>query len=143
MESKNTPAFSIECLDHVALRVANIERSRQWYESVLGLTYYRLEEWGTIPVFLLAGTTGIALFPADPKTAAPDKDSKHIKLDHFAFRLSRHDFKKARERYESLDISYDFQDHHYFQSIYTRDPDGHIVELTTLVVEPSSFYRTV
>jgi len=143
MESKKTPAFSIECLDHVALRVADIERSRQWYESVLGLTYYQMEQWGEIPVFMLAGSTGIALFPADPETAPPDVNLKHIKIDHFAFRVSNEDFTRAQKHYQSLGISYDFQDHHYFHSIYTRDPDGHIVELTTLVVEATAFYKTI
>ena len=142
MESKKAPAFVIECLDHVALRVADINLSRQWYESVLGLTSYQLEKWGEIPVFLMAGTTGIALFPANLKSPQPNRDSKHIKLDHFAFRLSNEDFANAREHYESLGISYEFQDHHYFHSIYTRDPDGHNVELTTLVVEVLPFYNT-
>ncbi len=143
MESNNPHAFNIECLDHVAVRVTDMERSRQWYESVLGLTYYQLEEWGAIPVFLLAGTTGIALFPADPNTTTPDRNSRHVKLDHFAFRLSNEDFNKAREHYNSLGISYEFQDHHYFHSIYTHDPDGHIVELTTLLASPSKFYHSV
>ena len=132
--------FKIECLDHVALRVSNLQESRQWYERVLGLKSYQKEEWGNVPVFMLAGTTGIALFPADNKLERPDPELKTVKIDHFAFRLLRADFHQARKRYEDLGLRYSFQDHHYFHSIYTRDPDGHIVELTTLVVEPSDFY---
>jgi len=37
-------------------------------------------------------------------------------------------------------LDFTVQDHHYFHSIYTRDPDGHVVELTTIVVEEDSFY---
>ena len=133
--------FKIECLDHVALRVKNMEESRQWYEMVLGLKSYQKEEWGDVPIFLLAGTTGIALFPADEQLPRPNPDLKHVKIDHFAFRLDKKDFDQARLRYEQLGLKYHFQDHHYFHSIYTRDPDGHIVELTSLVVDPAEFYQ--
>ena len=139
-EEGTNSSFKIECLDHVALRVSSLQKSRQWYEKVLGLKSYQKAEWGEIPIFLLAGTTGIALFPADRELEKPDQDLKQIKIDHFAFRLGRQDFEQARIRYEQIGLKYQFQDHHYFHSIYTRDPDGHVVELTTLVVDPSEFY---
>lgn len=142
-EELNSPSFKIECLDHVAIRVHDMEISRQWYERVLGLTSYRKDQWGDVPVFLLAGTTGIALFPANSDLQSPDPKLKQIKIDHFAFRLGHEDFKLARQRYEKVGLDYQFQDHHYFHSIYTSDPDGHIVELTTLVVHPSEFYSTL
>ena len=36
---------------------------------------------------------------------------------------------------------FEFQDHFYFHSIYTKDPDGHTVELTTIVISEESFYK--
>ena len=56
--------FSIDYLDHVAIRVKNIDASARWYENVLGLTRKEVPEWGDYPIFLLTGKTGIALFPA-------------------------------------------------------------------------------
>jgi catechol 2,3-dioxygenase-like lactoylglutathione lyase family enzyme len=46
--------IKIEFLDHVAIRVADIEASAKWYEKVLGLKRYQLPEWGDFPIFLLS-----------------------------------------------------------------------------------------
>lgn len=133
--------FEIECLDHIAIRVKDMEASAKWYEKVLGLKRYEVKEWGPFPIFLLAGRTGIALFPASTDDPLLDPNSKNVKIDHFAFSVTKDNFAKARKKYEDLGISYNLQDHHHFHSIYTTDPDGHIVELTTLVVDPESFYQ--
>lgn len=132
--------FKIDFLDHVAIRVKDLEVSARWYEEVLGLKRYQPAQWRPFPIFLLAGKTGIALFPAKMEDQALDPSSKHVKIDHFAFQLSPEDFAKARTHYTQLGLAYDFQDHHYFHSLYTQDPDGHTVELTTLVVAEEDFY---
>jgi len=133
--------LEIEFLDHVALRVQDLEASVAWYQKVLGLKRYQLPEWGEFPIFLLSGKSGIALFPAkldDPKV---NPQSKNIKIDHFAFHVTRDNFYKAEQRYTELNLDFDVQDHHYFDSIYTKDPDGHTVELTTLKVNQNEFYK--
>jgi len=50
--------------------------------------------------------------------------------------------RKATEnsQFNELGIAFDFQDHHYFHSIYIKDPDNNTVELTTIVVDPATFY---
>lgn len=132
--------FTIDYLDHVAIRVKDLEVSASWYEKVLGLKRKEIPEWGAYPIFLLAGRTGIALFPATLEDAALDPMSKNVKIDHFAFHVSEENFAKARKKYNTLQLAYTFTDHFHFHSIYTKDPDGHTVELTTIVVEPTSFY---
>lgn len=133
--------IAIEFLDHVAIRVADVEASAKWYCEVLGLKRYHLPEWGDFPIFLLSGKSGIALFPANATEPAQDPNSKGVKIDHFAFHVTRVNFEKAQRRYFDLNLEFNLQNHHYFQSIYTKDPDGHTVELTTLMVKEEDFYK--
>ncbi|WP_299209522.1 VOC family protein [uncultured Dokdonia sp.] len=132
--------FIIDHLDHVAIRVKDIEVSASWYEKTLGLKRKIVPEWGAYPIFLLAGKAGVALFPATIEDPMVDPTSKNSKIDHFAFHVSAENFIKARKKYEALQLDYIFTDHHYFHSIYTKDPDGHTVELTTIVVDATAFY---
>lgn len=129
-------------LDHVAIRVADMDRSINWYENVLGLKKYQLPEWGPFPIFMFTGKTGVALFPANLDHPKLDPGSRNIKIDHFAFHVTNENFEKAKIRYKELGLEFNIQDHHYFHSIYTRDPDGHVVELTTLMVDADSFYTS-
>jgi catechol 2,3-dioxygenase-like lactoylglutathione lyase family enzyme len=132
--------FKINSLDHVAIRVRDIEKSAEWYKETLGLKKYQLDEWGDYPIFMLAGKSGIALFPAGNNQPATDHSINTVKIDHFAFNVSTTAFEEAKQWFEESGVQYKFQDHHYFHSIYINDPDGHTVELTTLVVPEDKFY---
>ncbi|NVK08486.1 MAG: VOC family protein [Tenacibaculum sp.] len=133
--------IEIEFLDHVAIRVTDLEASARWYEKVLGLKRYQLPEWGDIPIFLLSGKSGIALFPANTTDTKLDSSSKNVKIDHFAFNVTNENFEKAKKRYTELNLKFTIQDHYYFDSIYTKDLDGHTVELTTIKVSEEDFYK--
>lgn len=130
----------INFLDHVALRVTDVKVSAAWYEHVLGLKRHQPKEWGEYPIFMLANWSGIALFPADTNEEQIDPTSKNVKIDHFAFNVDKENFEKAERHFAALNLDFNIQDHHYFRSIYTKDPDGHIVELTTIMVNENEFY---
>jgi catechol 2,3-dioxygenase-like lactoylglutathione lyase family enzyme len=133
--------ISLNFLDHVAIRVKDINTSADWYEKVLGLKKYQLPEYGEFPIFLLSGKSGIALFPANLDDTKIELNSKNVKIDHFAFNVTKENFEKAKIKYTKLNLEFNIQDHHYFYSIYTKDPDGHTVELTTLIVNETEFYH--
>ena len=138
---KKEDQFELAFLDHVAIRVKDMEASAKWYEKVLGLQRYQLPAWGDFPIFMLSKKSGIALFPANTNDPPLALKSRNVKIDHFAFNVTNENFERAKRRYETLGLDYNVQDHHYFHSIYVQDPDGHTVELTTLVVDEEAFYR--
>ena len=121
--------FQLAGLDHVALRVKDLERSAAWYREVLGLQPMFEGAWGGVPIMLgIGGAVAIALFPARDAERATSGD---IEIDHFAFRASRADFERARDSLGEKGVEVEFQDHEISHSIYFLDPDGHQLEITT------------
>lgn len=133
--------FQISHLDHVAINVKDLQRSADWYEKVLGLKKVQPKEWGEYPIFMLSGTTGIAIFPSNLNDPECPSNSQNIKIDHFAFYVSNTEFKKAIDHYKNLGIDNVVKDHIHFHSVYVHDPDGHTVELTTIIGDKNDFYN--
>jgi len=123
-------AIRTEGLDHVALTVSELGRSRDFYANVLGLEQ-AYEEWHE-PVFMLGSGSGLALFTREshPVDGAGDGE-REIRLLHIAFRVGREEFDRARAELPKLAIEVHFSDHGICHSIYFADPDGHQLELTT------------
>ena len=71
--------LKINFLDHVAIRVSDLEKSTKWYKDVLGLKVYHVPKWKGFPIFLLAGKTGIALFPAHSEHPELPPSSLNVK----------------------------------------------------------------
>lgn len=138
MSNDDESAIEINFIDHVAITVKDFDKSIKWYETVLGLKKHQVPEWNPYPIFLLANKCGVALFPA---TSDSLDTAKTAKIDHFAFNVSNDSFQKAKKKYKTLGLDFTVKDHHYFHSIYTKDPDGHTVELTTIVVDEEHFYK--
>jgi catechol 2,3-dioxygenase-like lactoylglutathione lyase family enzyme len=83
---------------------------------------------------MCAGGSCVALFPVEgvPK-GAPGRDS--LVMRHFAWRVDRPNFRKARERFQELGIGFEEADHGIATSVYISDPDGHRIEITTYEVK--------
>ena len=123
-------------LDHVVLRVSDIERSIAFYRDVLGCPVERrLEEFGLVQ--LRAGDSLVDLVDvASPlgKAGGDELDPSARNMDHFALTLSSFDEASirahlARFEIEAGETSRRYGAEGFGPSIYLRDPDGNTVEL--------------
>jgi len=124
--------FETQGLDHVALVVADMDRSVAWYADVLGMERRFADVWNGQgdPVVLCNGDACVALFePVDGDRLESDGVNRH-----FAIRLDRAQFDAARAAFAADGIDAELWDHTICHSLYVRDPDGHQVELTTYKV---------
>ena len=123
--------MDLEGIDHVAMSVADIERSAKWYIEVLGFEHRHQGMWEGIPIFVGQGTTAIALFPVGAERPQAASASTGARLLHLAFRTNRAGFGVAQQELKQRGIPFHFHDHEISHSIYFRDPDGHKLEITT------------
>jgi len=108
-----------------------VERSVAWYRDVLGLERRHLAAWGSHPAVMYAGSTGIALFPADAAPAAAPDARRTAIMRHLAFRVDRINFQRAQVDLASRHVAFTSEDHGISHSIYFQDPDGYEIEITT------------
>lgn len=116
-------------LDHVVLKVADVERTLAWYQGHLGLAGERVDEWrrGEVPFPSLRvdATTLVDLLAGAPTGA---------NVDHLCFVVDDGDL-DALAASGDLDVVGDgpvdglFGAQGFARSLYVRDPDGTVVEL--------------
>jgi catechol-2,3-dioxygenase len=130
MTTATTPrGFTIDSLNHVVLRVRDLERSKAFYVDVLGLQIRR-ERPGRM-VFLHCGENDhdVALMQLAP--GAPPADENRAGLYHFALRLGGLD--ELRAAYQHLTANsaniVGITHHGDTKSIYLKDPDGLEIEV--------------
>ena len=117
----------VKGLDHVVLRVSDMDRAIAFYEKVLGLNIERrLSEIGLVQ--LRAGSAMIDLVPQKQDEAAGRN------MDHYAVQLEALDVEalSAHLRRHGVDpgeVRRRYGAQGYGSSIYITDPDGNTVEL--------------
>ncbi len=126
----------IRDIDHVVLRVRDLDRSLAFYCGALGCTVEkRQENLGLIQ--LRAGRSMIDLVPLDGKLgaaggAAPGAQGRNV--DHFCVRVDPFDETSIRSHLAQHAIAAGPTQSRYGAdgegpSIYIEDPDGNVVEL--------------
>jgi|JI10StandDraft_1071094.scaffolds.fasta_scaffold253222_1 L-fuculose-phosphate aldolase len=123
-------------LDHVVVRVADLERALRFYRDALGLPIERrIDALGLVQ--LRAGGALIDLVPVDSPLGRagggpPDPNARNV--DHFALTLARFDEPALRALFARFGVPASetaerYGAEGYGPSIYLTDPDGNTVEL--------------
>ena len=129
-------AIRIREIDHVVLRVTNVDRMLSFYCDVLGCTVERrVEDVGLIQ--LRAGRSLVDLVPVDSKLgqqggAAPGKEGRN--LDHLCFRIETFEEASlitylAANGVDAGAVSSRYGAEGQGPSMYVQDPEGNTVEL--------------
>jgi catechol 2,3-dioxygenase-like lactoylglutathione lyase family enzyme len=129
-------ALRVKGLDHVVLRVADLERASAFYRDVLGCSVEKWQqELGLLQ--LRAGSALIDLVTLDGPLgreggAGPGQQGRNV--DHFCVQLESFDEAALRAHLAAQGVeagpSADrYGADGYGPSIYIRDPDGNTVEL--------------
>ncbi len=116
-------------LDHLVLRVADVDRSLGWYVAVLGLAPERVDEWrrgeAPFPSVRVSDQAVIDLIAADADHTAPN-------VDHFCLAVEDVDLHEVVEsgRFDVIEGPVPrWGARGTATAVYVRDPDGNIVEL--------------
>ena len=123
-------------IDHLVLRVIDLERMLHFYCDVLGCSVERRQDAIGL-VQLKAGRSMIDLVPVDGKLgraggAAPGKEGRN--LDHLCLRVDPFDEASIRAHLRAHDVEGGPVESRYGAegegpSIYLSDPEGNVVEL--------------
>ena len=128
--------FELVGLDHVVLRVANLDRAIAFYGDVLGCPVERrIDELGLVQ--LRAGSALIDLVGLDTplgRAGGGAVANEGRNVDHFALTLESFDETRIRAHLEAHAVEAGETGDRYGAtgmgpSIYLKDPDGNTVEL--------------
>jgi glyoxylase I family protein len=128
--------FELRAIDHIVLRVRDVDASLAFYCGVLGCTLDKVQD--NIGLWQVrAGASLIDLVPLDEPLgrmggAGPEKEGRNV--DHFAVQIAPFDDAAIRAHLATNAVTVTESGRRYGAegegpSIYLRDPDGNTVEL--------------
>jgi glyoxylase I family protein len=127
--------FKLLHIDHLVLRVVDLEKMLHFYCSALGCTVERRQD-GIGLVQLRAGSSLIDLVPVQGQLgrmggAAPGREGRN--MDHFCLRVEPFDegaiqAQLAQHGYEAGPVEKRYGAEGEGPSIYVSDPEGNVVE---------------
>jgi len=131
-------------IGHVALRVADVERSRAFYTKLLGFEVVEEDpEHGGLFMALEGLSHTIDLFPVDDPHAAPAQAPGAVGVRHVAFLVESE--QALKEAYVTLQANgvtiVRAVDHVSQKSIYFHDPDGNLLEIYYELPDARELFR--
>ena len=128
----NAP-FRLRALDHVVLRVSDMNRMIRFYCEVLGCREERrLDAIGLVQ--LRAGSSLVDLVPRAPDESDGDRSVASVNMDHFALTIEPFDSGALEMHFAAHGVTigpvasrYGSEGHG--PSIYLYDPEGNQIEL--------------
>jgi catechol 2,3-dioxygenase len=137
-------AFKIRRVGHLVLRVKDIERSKRFFQEVLGFPIVGQNERGM--VFFSTDVEDnhhmLALMPGKEGAAMPTPDQ--IGMQHVSFELgSFAELQSAWRTFKEKDVQVRYTVFHGIsKSIYFNDPDGNMLEVY-VNVPPEEYRKSV
>ena len=133
---QSQPLVKITEMDHIVLRVKDVEASMKFYVEVLGLQPERVDQWRAgevrFPSARLNADTIIDFFASDQETIGRDGIKNQ---DHYCMVIEKTDMEEIKDKFEAMGVDIQagpgkrWGSHGDGISLYIYDPDNNVVEL--------------
>ena len=133
---QSKPLVKITEMDHIVLRVKDVEESMRFYTQTLGLKSERVEQWRAgevrFPSARLNDDTIIDLFATEQQPISKDGIRNQ---DHFCMVIEPTDMDELKAKFEAMGVAIQagpgkrWGSHGDGTSLYIYDPDDNVVEL--------------
>ena len=130
------PLVTITEMDHIVLRVKDVETSLRFYAETLGMKTERVEQWraGEIrfPSVRINDDTIIDFFASDQEPLGRDSARNQ---DHYCMVIEPTDMEELKSKFEAMGVGIQagpgkrWGSHGDGISLYIYDPDDNVVEL--------------
>ncbi len=142
VSSSTLPIGILRCVHHIALNVKDMQASRQFYGTLLGLheltgaevpvTLKDLVAQGKVANFVTPDGTVLDLF-WEPELSPPHADPRQqfTRANHLAFDIAPEEFDRAVDvlRHNQVAIDHGPVSRPTGRGIYFYDPDGFLIEI--------------
>jgi extradiol dioxygenase family protein len=133
---QSQPLVKITEMDHIVLRVKDVEASMKFYVDVLGLQPERVDQWKAgevrFPSARLNADTIIDFFASDQETIGREGVKNQ---DHYCMVIEKTDMEELKTKFEAMGVDIQagpgkrWGSHGDGISLYIYDPDDNVVEL--------------
>jgi catechol 2,3-dioxygenase len=124
----------IQRVGHVVIKMRDLDKAREFYEGVLGMT---VSSETSIGLFFHFGDYhhDIAVFKTSPDAELPKRDQVglvHIAVVADSLETVKQIYERCKEKGVPIDNT---TDHGFTKSLYIRDPEGNAIEVYVEVPE--------